>query len=45
MQTLLQQKGTDMSLDEITTKYQHILNAMLTQDMESVEQVIFWELG
>lgn len=123
MQKLLQQKGTDMSLDEITTKYQQacvkaveaaiqqvaakhdinelvdqgfyvatylydgtdlticaevgrdgywgverpetdvsdinedlqfaldklgldvILNAMLTQDMESTEQVVFWELG
>lgn len=22
-----------------------ILNAMLTQDMESTEQVVFWELG
>ena len=123
MQKLLQQKGTDMSLDEITTKYQQvcvkaveaairqvtanhdinelvdqgfyvatylydgtdlticaevgrdgywgierpetdvsainedlqlaldklgldvILNAMLTQDMECTEQVVFWELG
>ena len=34
MQKLLQQKVTDMSLDE-----------MLTQDMESTERAVFWELG
>lgn len=46
MQKLLQQKGTDMSLDDLQFALDKLgLDAMLTQDIESAEQVVSWGLG
>lgn len=46
MQELLQQKGTDISLDEITTKYQQVCVKTVEAAIRRVAaKVVFWELG